>query len=289
MTTNLEGRLGVLLGVREVLHVAWPVTWPYRFFDERAAELGPYYVSFGRDGALGEIASLQFGLQQHARWKRGGDQGARERFLAQAEWAAGAQTEIDGVPGFYACLCATAQGEAISLLLRAYQETGNGRFLDRAIDAAAPLSGPLRHGGPSQVLTGWICSLWALLELSRTANLRHTAEAYRQSLAMLERDLPRYDSGTWSYDSLPSIPAGRRRTATVQRHQMHVAQLMVLLSMTDLERFAVIAERWRRYSDSFSGRLQAKVNQLFPDLVLLDPLTVPSGAKRDLIGAIPGI
>jgi hypothetical protein len=266
--------------------VAWPVIRPYRFFDGRAAELGPYYVSFGRDGALGELAILEFGLEQHARWKRAGDEAARDLFLAQAGWAATAQREIAGVRGFYACRSARVQGEAISLLLRAYQETGNATFVDRAIDAAAPLSADLRHGGRSRVLTGWICALWGLFELSRTADSPGTAEAFRQSLAMLERDLPRYDSGAWSYDSLPAIPADRRRTATIRQHQLHVAQLTVLLSMTNVERFAVIAERWRRYGDSISGRLQAKVNQLFPNLVLLDPLTV-SSAKRNLIGAAP--
>jgi hypothetical protein len=273
----------VLSRVRDVLHVAWPVSRPYRFFDERASELGPYYISFGRDGALGEIAILQFGLEQHARWKRTGQRGYRELFLEQAEWAASAQRDIAGVRGFYACRSARAQGEAISLLLRAHQETGNAAFLDRAIDAAAPLAADLRNGGWSQSLTDWICALWGLFELSRATNLRHVTEQYRQSVAMLERDLPRYDSGAWSYERLPEIPADRRRTATLRQHQLHVEQLNVLLSMTHVERFAVIAERWRRYGDSLSGRLQAKVNHLFPDLVLLDPLTVSTVANRDFI------
>jgi hypothetical protein len=244
--------------VRDILHVPRP---PYRLFDGRAADLGPYYVTFALDDALDErhpIALLQLGLEQHARWKRMGDESARESFLAQALWAARAQRETPG--GFRSAM---AYGEAISLLLRAYQETGSPMFADRAIDASVPLIEEHRDGGSSHVLCGWICGLWALLELSRTAHLDRIGEAYRQSLATLERYLPSYDSGEWSYDNLLATPAGLR-PATVQRHLLHVAQLNVLVSMTSHELFAVVAERWRRYGASFTGRLRASIHGLLP-------------------------
>jgi heparosan-N-sulfate-glucuronate 5-epimerase len=315
----------VLSQVRDVLHVPWPTSRPYRLFDGRAGDLGPYYITFGRDGAPSEldpersprrngeshpIAILQFGLEQHARWKRTRDERARELFLAQAEWAAAAQRETLGVRGSYefpfeskryGCAAgfrsSMAQGEAISLLLRAYQETGNGMFLDRAIDASVPLSMDIRDGGllwqagddlifegisgrvPSHMLCGWICSLWALLELSRTVDLDRSTDLYKQSLATLEKYLPCYDSGTWSYDNLLATTTGFRRVATVQRHLLHVAQLNVLLSMTKNELFAVVADRWRRYGASLAGRLQAWVEGLSSSLLLLDLLTVPGGAR----------
>ncbi|MGB6985525.1 MAG: D-glucuronyl C5-epimerase family protein [Candidatus Aquilonibacter sp.] len=314
----------MLSQVRSILLVPWPIDRPHRLFDERAGELGPYYVTFGQDGEPCEldperilrrngerhpIAILQFGLEQHARWKRTGDEAARELFLVQAEWAAGAQRETAGVRGSYQFPfaskrygCATgfrsamAQGEAISLLLRAYQETGHAMFLDRAVDASVPLTVDVRDGGvlwrtgddlffegvagtvPSHILCGWICALWGLLELSRTTDLDRIAELYRQSLATLEKYLPCYDSGTWSYDNLLATPTGFRRFATLQRHLLHVAQLNVLLSMTKNELFSVVAERWRRYSASLEGRLSAWVSGL-PSLLLLDLLTVPGGAR----------
>lgn len=303
----------------------WPVSRPCRLFDGRAGDLGPYYVTFGGDGAPSEldpertlrrngeqhpIAILQLGLEQHARWKRTGDERARELFLAQAQWAATAQRETSNVRGSYefpfaskrfGCAAgfrsAMAQGEAISLLLRAYQETENAMFLDRAIDASVPLTTDIRDGGvlwqagddvifegvsgavPSHMLCGWICSLWALLELSRTMNLSHVAELYKQSLATLARYLPAYDSGTWSYDDLLATPAGFRRVATVQRHLLHVAQLNVLLSMTKIELFAVVADRWRGYGATVAGRLQAWIEGLSSSLLQPDLLTVPGGAR----------
>jgi heparosan-N-sulfate-glucuronate 5-epimerase len=289
--------MGVLAQVRDVLLVPWPSVRPYRLFDGRAEELGPYYVSFGRDRRSGlrhPIAILQFGLEQHTRWKRLGDRRARELFLATAEWAVAQQRVSFGVRGSYespfpskryGCAgfrSARAQGEAISLLLRAYQETGGLVFLERAIDASVPLTVDVREGGvlwrsgddvifegvagvPGHILCGWICALWALFELSRTVNLDHIADLHRRSLSTLEKYLPSYDSGTWSYDNLlATTPVCFRRVATVQRHLLHVAQLDVLVSMNKSELFAVVAERWRRYSASLEGRLQAWVDGFYP-------------------------
>jgi heparosan-N-sulfate-glucuronate 5-epimerase len=253
---------------------------------------------------------LQFGLAQHARWKRTGDERARQLFLAQADWAAAVQCESSGVRGSYVfpfaserygCApgfrSAMAQGEAISLLLRAYQETRNAMFLDRAIDASVPLTVDLRDGGvlwqagddlifegvsgaaPSHVLCCWICALWALFELSRATELNHITELHQRSLATLEKVLPCYDSGAWSYDDLLATPTGFRRVATVQRHLLHVTQLNVLLSMTQNELFAAVAERWHRYGASLAGRLQAWGDGLLSSLLLVDLLTVPGGAR----------
>jgi hypothetical protein len=269
---------------RDFLHVPWPARWPYRLFDERAKELGPYYVTFGsRNDDRYPIVTFQFGLEQHAHWKRTGNERSRELFLGQAELAATAQRETSGVRGLYESRSAMAQGSAISLLLRAYEETGKSMFLERAVDASVPLTVDLRDGGvlwqagddrifegivagtlPSHVLRGWICALWGALELSRTANLTPIAQLYRQSLTTLQKYLPKYDSGTWSYENLLVTPTGIRRVTSLQRHLFHVAQLNVLLSMTKNKQFAVVAERWHRYAASTSRRAHAWVSGLLP-------------------------
>lgn len=323
-----RSRLGdnrVRIQLRDTVLVQWPAVSSFRLFDERADELGPYYFVLGHDGAYGElgsertlrpngerhpIAMLQFGLEEHVRWKRSGDERAREIFLAQARWAVAAQRESVGVRGSYefpfasrrfGCAAgfrsATAQGQAVSLLLRAYQETGEGLFLERAIDAAVPLTVDLCDGGvlwqagddlifegaagavPSHILSGWIYGLWAMFELSRTTKLDRIDTFYRQSLATLEKYLRCYDSGTWSYENLLVTPTGLRRMATVRRHLIHITQLTVLLSMAGNERFAAAATRWRRYSISAPSRLQAWTDGVVSSLALLDPLSIPSGAR----------
>jgi heparosan-N-sulfate-glucuronate 5-epimerase len=299
----------------------------HRLYDERAGELGPYYVSFDRaneDGSIdvdgvfvsaiedGPLPILEFGLDQHERWARTGNLRARHLFLAQAKWAARAQVSVAGVRGCYpfpsschAFGCnpgyrsATAQSEAISLLLRAYEETGEELYLERAKDASIALTVDLRDGGvawqdgddlffehkaglvPSHVLSGWICSLWGLLELSRVAKLPHIEALYKQSLATLEKYLPCYDTGSWSYESLLAAPSGFRRFSNLRRHLFHVAQLDVLLSMTKNDLFSVVAERWRRYVASTESRIRLLVNAAaaIPNALMGDELTIPGGAR----------
>jgi heparosan-N-sulfate-glucuronate 5-epimerase len=297
---------------------------PYRLFDGRSEHLGPYYVTMGdglrsgkldRDGILRSeglrepLSILQFGLEQHASWVRRGDEQARRRFLTQAEWAASAQFETSSLRGLYKfpsiwtpygrvadVRSATAQGQAISLLLRAYEDTGREFYLERAVDAATPLTVDVREGGvlwqngddfflegivgtlPSHVLSEWICALWGLFELSRTSKGAHLQQLYSKSLATLEKYLPCYDSGSWSYENLLAAPTGFRRFAPLRLHMFHVAQLSVLLSMTQNEMFSVVAERWRGYITSVNSHLRVWANAL-PGLFLSDILTVPGGAR----------
>lgn len=285
----------------------------HRLFDGRAERLGPYYISFGAEAVSKSPSdAFRFGLDEHARWVRWGDANARERFLARAEWAALAQKTSAGVRGSYAFArgdeaygcsrgfrSAAAQGEAISLMLRAYEETHDERYLERAADAAVPLCVEVCDGGvmcrkgddvffeeaagtlPSHLLFGWISALWALFELTRTPNGEHLDGLYRQSLATLEKYLPCYDAGSWSYANLLAAPSGFRRFASARRHAFHVAQLDVLISMTKSELITVVAERWRRYARSLDSRFRVLVNAAasLPNVVLSDALTVPGGAR----------
>lgn len=286
----------------------------HRLFDERAERLGPYYVEFRSIDAHASdpISIFELGLEEHNRWKRYGDEAARDSFIAKADWAAGAQRTIVGVCGSYAfpteckdyaCRSgfrsATAQSEAISLLLRAYEETESEHYIERAKDAAIPLMVDVRDGGvmweegedvffedkagvvPSHVLSGWICALWGLLELSRVTNMRHPEQLYRRSLRTLEKYLPCYDSGSWSYESLLAAPSGFRRFSKMRRHLLHVAQLNVLLSMTKNDLFAVVSERWRNYVVSTKSRIRLFANTAaaLPNSLLSHGLTIPGGAR----------
>jgi heparosan-N-sulfate-glucuronate 5-epimerase len=310
--------------MRQLWSLAWPIELPHRLFDGRAEHLGPYYVSVAKalaGGALDRVGLsqpdavkdprdiLQYGLEQHARWQRAQDERARQRFLAQAQWAATAQRKAGGVRGSYVfprrsakygCEAgfrsAAAQGQAISLLLRAFEDTEEIVYLERAIDAAMPLTVDVREGGvlwrsgpdiffetvagpePSHILDGWIFGLWGLFELTRFAKIPSLERLYRDSLATLEKYLPCYDAGKWSYESLLAAPSGFRHFAGLHRHLLHLAQLHVLLSMTRNQLFAVVAERWRRYAESFGGRFHVWANAV-PSAMLWDALTIPGGAR----------
>jgi hypothetical protein len=316
--------MSLISGFRSIVRAVYPSEHPYRFYDARADHFGPYYVTFRTSRAHRALSRqgtsknhvrvepqdvFEFGLDQHARWRRLGDERARERFLTQAQWAGTKQRKLGGVRGSYAipheCArygtragyrSAAAQGLGISLLLRAYEETQEIVYLERAVDASVPLTADVREGGvlwrsgpdvffegvgssaPGHILNSWIFALWGLFELIHTAKIPRLDRLYEQSLATLEKYLPCYDTGSWTYESLLAAPSGFRRYASLREHMLHVAQLNVLLSMTKNELFAVVAERWRQYAFSLPSHLRIWSNAL-PGAITFDTLTVPGGAR----------
>jgi hypothetical protein len=323
--------------LRRTFPASWDAHRDYRLYDERRRDLGPYYVTWssGDDATLGEgwnrratddagvlltqsreywpVDIFQYGLQCHADWLRTGDPRARRRFVAQAEWAACAQTVSDDISGLYtfptgwkryACepgfRSAMAQGQAISLLLRAYQVTEESRYLDRAIAASSAYFHTIEKGGvswhdpeggvvfeeaaalpPSHILNGWIYALWGLFELSLLVEDPRVRRLYDDGLATLRRYLHHYDGGAWSYYSLLATPNGFRKYATLKYHGFHIAQLQVLASMTGDEYYASTALRWRSFLDSRRSRYLLRVNAL-AGLAIASTTrgdTVPGGAR----------
>jgi D-glucuronyl C5-epimerase C-terminus len=323
------------------LHRAFPTQWDaqrdYRLYDERSPNLGPYYIRWhaGDDATLGEgweqrsfdaggvllsasrgyhpIDIFQYGLQRHADWVRTGDESARTDFLAQAQWAANAQTTCGDVAGVYtfpyawrryACdagfRSAMAQGEAISLLLRAFQETGQDRYLQRAVTAAASYLRTIEEGGvmwrgpdgavifeeaaalpASHILNGWIYALWGLFELHLIVDDPALQAIYEKSLATLRTYLPYYNGRDWSYYNLLACPSGFRKYATLKYHGFHIAQLSVLTSMTGDSYYANIAARWQAFLDSAASHRRVLANALTAAAISLtsDADTIPGGAR----------
>jgi heparosan-N-sulfate-glucuronate 5-epimerase len=323
------------------LHRAFPTQWEmrrdYRLYDERRPDLGPYYItwyanddattgegwerrSFDADGVLlstsrgyHPIDICQYGLQRHADWVRTGDGHARAGFLAQADWAASAQTnrgDIAGVYTFpyawrrYACdagFCsAMAQGEAISLLLRAFQETGNDRYRQRAVAAASSYLRTIEEGGvmwrgpdgavifeeaaatpASHILNGWIYALWGLFELHLVVDDPALKDLYEKSLVTLRTYLPYYSGRDWSYYNLLVCPSGFRKYATLKYHCFHIAQLSVLTSMTGDSYYANVASHWQSHLDSAASRRHVLANAFAAATISFTSGadTVPGGAR----------
>lgn len=315
----------------------WDVRRDYRLFDERRRDLGSYYIRWSGDddATLGEgwarrpvdrtgvllndargyhpTDILQYGLQSHADWMRSGDERARSRFISQTDWAAHAQTTYRGIAGIYAFplawkryACepgfhsAAAQGQAISLLLRAYQATGTELYLERAVAASRSFFHAIEDGGvtwrgaggaivfeaaaalpPSHILNGWIYAIWGLFELALLVDDVTLKATYEQSLKTLREYLPHYDGDAWSYYNLLAAENGFRKYATLKYHALHIAQLHVLASMTGDECFGNAALRWQSLLDSWRSRYSVRVNAL-AGLAISSTTrgdTVPGGAR----------
>lgn len=277
-----------------------------------AAIPGPYYITWQPDsGVFGEdwdrspfdrhgvllslrggfyhpIHIAQYGLHQHARWKETGAQHHRDAFLAQARWFRDNQrAQPGGVRGAYpfefpwpryhaqsGWISAMAQGEAVSVLLRAHAAAPDDGFESAAILAAEPFRYPLEEGGvtardsrglffeevaaqpAAHILNGHIFALFGLWELARFGRCSWAAELVQEAVASLERSIHAFDSGYWSYYSLAPDRSGGAHLATHKYHAFHIAQLRVLAAMSGSQTFARTADRWRDYARDRGARLR---------------------------------
>jgi hypothetical protein len=166
-------------------------------------------------------------------------------------------------PPWYSAL---AQGEAISLLVRAAQVLGRPELLELAERVALPLldpdsdlvavtsDGPVLQeyptDPPAHVLNGWFFGLWGLYDLahfatSATPRSREAADAFARGAAALGERIDRYRTPLgWSlYDLYPHpLP----NVASPFYHRLHVEQLRRQHELAPAPRLRTLAEEWGR-------------------------------------------
>jgi heparosan-N-sulfate-glucuronate 5-epimerase len=159
-----------------------------------------------------------------------------------------------------------AQGEAVSLLVRAAEVLNRAQLLELADRLAEPLlqpespllvmtaEGPVLQeyptDPPAHVLNGWITSLFGLYDLAHSkrdssASVRRAAAAFDAGTKALAARLRLYRTPLgWSrYDLYPHpLP----NTASVAYHRLHIAQLRALHSLASLDAFVETADDWER-------------------------------------------
>jgi heparosan-N-sulfate-glucuronate 5-epimerase len=154
-------------------------------------------------------------------------------------------------------LSAMAQGQAASVLARAYVLTQDERYAKAAEAALHPLifpqardelvtgtpDGPILQEYPargrSDVLNGWIYALWGLRDASVLLADQRAADVFLASSAALAARLHEYDLGWWSRYSLRA-----HDVAKPFYHRMHVVQLHVMADLTREPLFRKFAIRW---------------------------------------------
>ena len=155
---------------------------------------------------------------------------------------------------------AMAQSEAISVLLRAHELTGEHRYLETASAALEVMTVEVSEGGvlrridghlvleeyatrrPLAILNGWIFSLFGLHELALVTGDGRARDLFRTSREGLLALLPRYDVGWWSLYSL--YDHGRPDLAKAFYQRLHPVLLDGLHLVAPDERLFAYARRW---------------------------------------------
>jgi heparosan-N-sulfate-glucuronate 5-epimerase len=274
----------------------------YMLFTEKANYQGPYDASgiplldyHGQIGAqYNPIAITQYGLGNYNLFRRSGDPIRRQKAFLAADWLCShLETNSHGLAvwnhhfdweyrdtlkaPWYSAL---AQGQGISLLVRAHKETrvrneSDGfRYLDAAQRALASFYKPVEEGGvaftderadlwfeeyivspPTHILNGFIWAAWGIYDYALATNDASTHELFARAVQTLLHNLTRYDLGFWSLYEL----AGTRlpMVASAFYHQLHIVQLRVMHRLTGEGEFARVADRWESYARSASNRTRA--------------------------------
>lgn len=268
----------------------------YMAFIQKAGYRGPHDASgipmldyHGRIGLqYNPIAIAQWGLGNYDLFQRTGRPDCEEKFLKAADWLCHhLEQNLFGVSvwnhhfdweyrellkaPWYSAL---AQGQGISLLLRAHADTGKAHYREAADQAFESFLKPTEQGGvaysdeagdlwfeeyivspPTHILNGLLWALWGVYDYSLATGSEAAEDCFARGLRTLRANLDRYDYGFWSLYEL----SGTRlpMVASPFYHQLHIVQLRVMHRLTGDDFFAKNADRWAGYAQNRIKRSRA--------------------------------
>jgi heparosan-N-sulfate-glucuronate 5-epimerase len=278
----------------------------YMPFAEKADYAGPFDAAgipmLDYRGKLGlrynPIAIAQYGLGNYNLYVEEASRDREERFLAAADWlVARLEPNEQGVwvwnhdfdweyrstlrAPWYSGL---AQGQGISLLLRAHAATGKDAYADAAEKAFVALTTDVTNGGalyidgrgdkwieeyvvspPTHILNGFMWALWGVNDFRMATGSTAAAALFDDSVGTLRSNLATYDTGWWSlYEHsgtrLPML-------ASPFYHRLHIVQLRVMSQLTGDDFFDTYADKWERYAQSPFKRRRALAQKILFKIV----------------------
>jgi len=171
-----------------------------------------------------------------------------------------------------------AQGQGVSLLLRAHARAGDEKYQRAADKAFVALTRPIVEGGvlfedeeknlwieeylvdpPTHILNGFMWALWGVFDYWLARSDAVAREIFDRGVETLVQNLTRFDTGYWSLYEQSGTRS--KMLASPFYHQLHAVQLRVMSKLTGEVRFAAVAERWEGYARSSSNRARALVEK----------------------------
>ena len=224
------------------------------------------------------VAIFQYGLGCYDLYLINGKTIYRDKFLELSDWAVEHQEKDGGWNNFwyiypdtpYGAMC---QGEGASLLIRAFKETQNEKYLisaKKALDFMLlnkknpmTLSNDgelvlLEYENKSPVLNGWIFASFGLYDVWLSTKDEKYHLLFVKTIDTLKKYLASYDNSYWSMYDLGG------KIASPFYHNLHIAQLKVLYLVTQKNLFLNYCKKFKKYKNNIFNRLKAffvKANQ----------------------------
>lgn len=178
------------------------------------------------------------------------------------------EEQVNGQP------CAMNNGEAISVLCRAYVLTGKSEYLEAASSLVLAfkneyglegVSGSIKHNGlvwyleaGKFILNGHNYALFGLHELSTLTDDPLHLKLFRDGLNSLCQSVHLFDCGFWSWYWLNEP----KYISSAMYHNLHSTQLMALYRMSDEEVLKKYSNVFRYYAGKPSFRYRAAFTML---------------------------
>lgn len=249
-------------------------------------------------------AVCQFGLGALSLYNDTANADYKDIFLQQCRWLRDNLKIIDEKYGYWhynfyfpsydlkpPFISGMAQGQGLSVLLRAYQITEDKSFLHAAHLVFNTFGVDTESGGctvydaegniwfeeypsspPSYVLNGYVFALFGIYDYLMATNSKVAFSLWEKGITSLKNTLHLYDTHYWSkYDRYPG------RVAAVNYHKVHINQMQILYVLTKEDIFNIYATKWSQNLNKRICIIRAKITRLN----LLRKLTSVSGIIRE--------
>ena len=227
------------------------------------------------------IAIAQWGLGNYNLWKNTQSNHRYNNFILVADWLINNLKENS--KGVYVWThefnwvykqtlkkpwySGLAQGQGLSVLVRAYQETKETKYLEASKKVYDSFLVSVKEGGVTEIdsdnnlwieeyivdesthiLNGFIWGLWGIYDYWLLTQNKETKNLFDKYIKTLETNIDKYDIGYWSLYELSGLNIKMR--ASIFYHRLHVVQLKILFKMTNIKKFNKIAIKWNQYLNS---------------------------------------
>jgi hypothetical protein len=228
------------------------------------------------------VAVFQYGLGAYDLYLDSNDEIYLKKFFDCVKWALTNQEPTGAWSNFsfiypehpYGAMC---QGEGASLLIRAYVQTKEEKYLSAAKKAIDFMLLPVTEGGTTKysdeecilleythkaaVLNGWVFALFGLFDYLLVDDTEEYRTKYNLTLKSLINRLPNFDNGYWSLYDLD------KKITSPFYHNLHIAQMQALYKMTNEKIFDNYAKKWEEYSNSYFKKTKAFVKKAFQKII----------------------
>lgn len=252
-------------------------------YDEQGIPMLDYHGAVGLQ--YNPIAIAQYGLGNYNLFRRTGDAERHRKFLAMADWLV---NNLEQNPAglwvwnhhfdweyrttlkapWYSAL---AQGQGISLLVRAHRETAKPAYLEAAKQAFETFLKTTDEGGvayideegytwfeevivnpPTHILNGFLWASWGVYDYFLHTGEEEARRLFHEAIRTLRDNLSRFDAGFWSL--YEQSGTRMKMLSSPFYHSLHIAQLRVTHRLTGEPIFSQFADRWEGYRRSFVRR-----------------------------------